>query len=128
MANNSEIFNFTIDSTLVAQLTHPGDSSVKTYYSENLKGDGYYGRSDGFHSVQYNLTGVIGNIAIQATLATIPTEEDWFTVTTSLHQASESNNNRSGSFIYNFTGNYVWLRVSVTDYTDGSVRSVVLNH
>ena len=37
--------------------THPGDSTPTTVTGENFKGDGYYGRSDGVHTVQYDYTG-----------------------------------------------------------------------
>ena len=33
--------------------THPGDSTTETVTGSNFKGDGYYGRSDGMHTVQY---------------------------------------------------------------------------
>ena len=44
------------------------------------KGDGFYGRSDGLHTVQASVTGFIGRISIQGTLEINPTESDWFTV------------------------------------------------
>ena len=60
MPANSETFNFVISSTNYTQLTHPGDSTVTTRTSDKLKGDGYYGRSDGLHSIQYNVNGFLG--------------------------------------------------------------------
>lgn len=129
MATNSEIFNFLIDTISYAQLTHPGDSSSEIRYSEKLRGDGYYGRSDGLHTVQFNLSGFLGTIKMQATLVTTPTEDDWFYAPTTEHTTlSTDDSNSTGSFIYNFTGNYTWVRVVVESWTDGTVRSVVLNH
>jgi hypothetical protein len=57
---------------ILSNQTHPGDSTPTIVTGEQFKGDGYYGRSDGFHSVQYNLAGFIGTIEIQATLAVSP--------------------------------------------------------
>jgi len=34
--------------TIVSATTHPGDSTAETVTSEKFKGDGYYGRSDGY--------------------------------------------------------------------------------
>ena len=34
--------------SILSNQTHVGDSSVQTHTSTNFKGDGYYGRSDGF--------------------------------------------------------------------------------
>lgn len=129
MPASSETFNFIVSGATVAQLTHSNDSTVQTQKSEKLKGDGYYGRADGFHTVQYNVTGFIGNIVVQATLATNPAEADWFTISTTDHESTATETDESdGSFIKNFTGNYVWLRIFVYDWTDGSVNSVILNH
>lgn len=129
MPANSETFNFTVSGTDVAQLTHPGDSSTETRTANKLKGDGYYGRADGLHTVQYNVVGFIGKIVVQATLAVDPAEADWFTLSATEHvSADDSSTNGDGSFIKNFTGNYVWVRIYVYDWTDGTVNSIVLNH
>ena len=121
MPSNSE--------TILSQQVHPGDSTVESVTGTKYKGDGYYGRTDGFHTVQYNLTGFIGTVSTQATLVVEPTDSDWFTVTSTLHtSANDSSANSNGSFIYNFTGNYVWVRSKVYDWTDGTVNSIILNH
>ena len=118
MPNNSEII-------LTAQ-THPGDSTEVTVTGEKYKGDGYYGRSDGFHTVQYTLTEFIGTVNIQATLATSPTDNDWFTVYTNTY-STVNDEGITASKVTNFTGNYVWIRAVVT-YTDGTINSIALNH
>jgi hypothetical protein len=129
MPANSEIFNFTVNGTDVAQLTHPSDSTSQTRTANKIKGDGYYGRADGFHTVQYNVAGFIGKIVVQATLAVTPAEADWFTLSATEHvSANDSSTNGDGSFIKNFTGNYVWIRIYVYDWTDGTVNSIILNH
>lgn len=129
MANNSEIFNFLHNSDTVTQITHLGDSSNMSLESDKLKGDGYYSRSDGIHTVQYNLNGFLGSIVVQGTLATAPIEEDWSTIASTMHQAViEDEITRNGGFIKNFTGNYVWVRIAITNWSDGSVTSIMLNH
>ena len=35
---------------------HPGDSTVQTVTGDNFKGDRYYGRADGVHTVQATYT------------------------------------------------------------------------
>jgi hypothetical protein len=137
MAANSEI--------ILSSNTHPGDSTTSTITSDAYKGDGYYGRSDGFHTVQVNLNGFIGRIEIQGTLAVDPTDEDWFTVslggsvtstvdTTGLVSSSTTTvvinytQNETSVKTYNFTGNYVWLRAKVLNWTDGTINSIALNH
>ena len=113
MPSNSEI--------ILSNQVHPGDSVVTTVTGEKYKGDGYYGRADGFHTVQYNVTGFSGTIKMQGTLATTPVETDYFDIT------GTDSTGSNGSFFKNFTGNYVWVRAVVT-YTDGTVQSILLNH
>ena len=112
--------------TILSATPHPSDSSVQTVTGEKFRGDGYYGRSDGFHTVQYNITGFIGTIAIQATLAIDPVDADWFTVYTQAYPVVNDEGTTT-SVITNFTGNYVWIR-SVVTYTDGTINSIELNH
>ena len=116
--------------TILEQITHPGDSATETVTGEKYKGDGYYGRSDGLHTVQYNLTGLNGSVTIQATLAVSPIEDDWFTVYTKTYALSGSQSdstNEKLSNLVNFTGNYVWIRARI-EYTDGTVNGIILNH
>ena len=113
MSSNSTI--------IMSQQTHPSDSTIQTVTGDKYKGDGYYGRSDGIHTVQYSYTDLQGTITIQGTLATTPTESDWFDV----HTYTETS--ATGSKVANFTGNYVWIRAKLV-YTAGSVTSIVLNH
>ena len=56
--------------------THPGDSTTETITGSNFRGDGYYGRADGLHTVQYDYNGLTGTITIQGTLATNPESTD----------------------------------------------------
>ena len=119
-----------ISETILSNQNHPGDSTTQTVTGEKFKGDGYYGRSDGLHTVQYTVSGFEGSIDIQATLATTPTDDDYFTVASAQHISTfeDSSNAKDGSFIYNFTGNYVWIRAKVHTWTDGNVSSITLNH
>jgi len=106
---------------ILTNQTHPGDSTTEIITGNAYKGDGYYGRSDGFHTVQYSFAGFTGTISIQATLEIDPMDDDWFTV----HNYTAAQ--ETASKIANFTGNYVWIR-SIVEYTDGTINSIVLNH
>lgn len=106
---------------LLSNHSHPGDSANETVTGDAVKGDGYYGRSDGVHTVQYTYTGLTGTIIIKATLAINPSDDDWFSV------HSYNAEQETASKIVNFTGNYVWIKATV-NYTDGSIESIMLNH
>ena len=134
MPSNSE--------TILTVNTHPGDSTTETVTGEKFKGDGYYGRSDGLHTIQINLSGFLGDIEMQGTLAVDPTADDWFTVTLGSGQTIDTTgkivsattskleytDNETSSKTYNLTGNYVWIRIYVSNWTDGTVNSIQLNH
>jgi|TARA_B110000971_G_C19761655_1_gene386744 hypothetical protein len=107
--------------TILSNQSHPGDSTTETVTGEKYKGDGYYGRADGFHTVQYNVTGFSGTVKMQGTLATVPVDADYFDI------SGTDETGTTGSFFKNFTGNYVWVR-AVVIYTDGTVQSILLNH
>jgi hypothetical protein len=114
--------------TILSNHVHTGDGVLITVIGNMFKGDGFYSRSDGFHTVQYTVTNFIGTASIQASLATVPTEQDWFTLAVSNHISDATDtNNSDGSHLKNFTGNYVWIRAMVL-YTAGSIDSIMLNH
>ena len=108
--------------TILSTQTHPGDSTVQTVTGEKFKGDGYYGRADGLHTIQYTLDNVRGSVTVQATLATNPTSSDWFDVYESVYL-----NETTGTFTSNFTGNYVWVR-GILEYTQGTLDTLKFNH
>jgi len=45
-----------------------------------IRADSYYGRTDGIHTVQVTVNNFTGSFGIQGTLATEPTESDWFDI------------------------------------------------
>ena len=45
-----------------------------------VPGDSYYGYTDGIHTVAVYGDNLSGRIIIQGTLATTPTEDDWFNI------------------------------------------------
>lgn len=116
-----------------------------TYFSEPVRGEGYYNGGDGLHTVQYDIYDFIGRIEMQGTLDSNPTASDWFTVelgagnnalsvdTTGL--ISESNitfvqysTATTSVKTYNFKGNYIWIRAKVSEWTEGTVNSIKFNH
>lgn len=114
MAANSEI--------ILTTNTHPGDSTSEGVTGDKFKGDGYYGRTDGLHTLQYSFSGFTGTLVIEATLAIDPVESDWFTIISRVVEQE------TDSQIQSVTGNYVWIRAKILNWTDGTLNSVVLNH
>ena len=110
-----------VSETILTNQVHPGDSTSVTVTGTKYKGDGYYGRADGFHTVQYNVAEFNGTIKMQGTLAITPAETDYFDI------AGTEEVGTDGTYFKNFTGNFVGVRVVAT-YTSGTIQSVLLNH
>lgn len=130
MSALSESLQFVVYTTATVEIMYPNTATgVMVYTSERIKGDGYYGGSDGFHTVSYTAAQTfIGTMTMQASLATEPAESDWFFI-----PETEQNytvlDARSTSTVdcYNFEGNFVWLRGYVA-IADGAVEAIQVNH
>ena len=129
---------------LLSANTHPGDST-SLLVGDKLKGDGFYGRADGFHTVSWSLNNFTGSVSVQGSLAVDPQDGDWvdipfeivsgdFSVTTTGRVTIQGNitkreyTNDTVIESYNFKGNFVWVRARIFDWTAGTVNSVLLNH
>lgn len=134
----------TYSKILLETTTHNHNDGVKNVTGPSLPGDGYYNRSDGIHTVQWTITDFVGKIKIQAALSNTPAEADWFDVSlgslteyavdttgkvsTVLTQSVSYVESTTGSFVHNFIGNYVWIRANVSEWTSGSVISILMSH
>ena len=95
------------------------------FVTDKNKGDGYYSQVDGVHTVAYHVNSTMtGSIKMQGSLATTPTEDDWFDIAGTTFTADQSTLVDSK----NFTGNFVWVRAKCTGMTAGSVSKILYNH
>lgn len=108
---------------------------------DKYQGDGYFGFSDGDHTVGFYFTDFVGRVSIEATLVDDPTSDDWFPVIfegeTNEYLEYTAVSPGEGLVVKNFNGNYVWVRAVVSrayifptpDLDEvGIVRKVVLVH
>ena len=95
------------------------------FVTAKQQGDGYYSQVDGVHTVAYHVNNTMtGSIKMQGSLATTPTEDDYFDITGTTFTADQSTLVDSK----NFTGNFVWVRAKCTGMTAGSVTKILYNH
>lgn len=95
------------------------------FVSDKQKGDGYYSQPDGVHTVAYKVDATLtGSIKMQGSLATTPTEDDWFDISGTTFTTDQSTTISTA----NFTGNFVWVRAKATSVTAGSITNIQLNH
>ena len=102
------------------------DGSSASFNGDKVKGDGYYGFSDGVHTVQTRVTSLVGTIKIQGSLKKDPADTDWVDVVTV--NDSDGSTAITNSFLNNFTGNFVWIRVAVSSFTAGTINNIFMAH
>jgi hypothetical protein len=120
--------SITVQETVVNE-TADGSTTITIDYTgfvtAKFQGDGYYSQADGIHTVAYHvLSTLTGLIKMQGSLATTPTETDWFDITGTTFTTDQS----TTIFSANFTGNFVWVRAKATGITAGSVTKILYNH
>lgn len=100
-----------------------------------VPGDSYYGYTDGIHTVAVYGQNLSGRVRIQGTLATHPTEDDWFDVLLS-GLPYKDYNEFTGVEGFTFTANLVFLRaildrdaLGITDVSQaGWIEKIYLNY
>ncbi len=98
-----------------------GTGTEMSKFSTEVKGDSYYGYTDGLHTIQVTYSQFIGRLRLQCTLAVEPTENDWFDIQPDNTNGRRFNENgyvqfnadnpANGSEAYTFQGNFAWVRV-----------------
>ena len=95
------------------------------FVTAKVKGDGYYSQTDGLHTVAYHVNATCtGSLKMQGSLATTPTEDDFFDIDDTTFTTDQSTTINS----VNFTGNFVWVRAKLTANTAGSVTKILFNN
>lgn len=137
-----------MSATSVTILTNQDELS---YSSDPIKADGYYGQTDGVHTVSVSVANFVGRIHLEGTLANNPTEDDWFPIYLTsgnsyreypINSAAPSGSNFIGDTIteaWTFRANILYLRARVdrtalnplpTSYDSsqhGTVTKILLN-
>lgn len=131
--------------TSTVSITYPNTATnALVYITDKIKGDGYFGGSDGLHTVFWNLSDFLGNVNVQGSLSSEPQDTDWvnikltpggtpYTVDTTglitIAGVETVSYNTATTTVksYNFTGNFVWLRGKVSNFTQGTVNVISIN-
>jgi len=92
----------------------------------------YLGNRD-LQTVNVKLSGVTGNIVIEASLASSPSNTDWFDVYKLVANANAPSNTASqlasnASVYTNIEGNFVYMRAKIEDFANGIVNFVKLSY
>lgn len=101
------------------------DGSSMSWFSVEQPAADYYGGFGGLQTVAVFLQEFQGRITIQATLDSTPdTESGWFDVTVLESVAEPLTENRS----INIPGNFVWMRVQVSEFSAGTISKMTVSY
>ena len=86
---------------------------------DKIRADGWYGYTDGLHTVAAYLANFTGRIWFEASIASDPKEEDWFPILVNnspfisfpkdtAHPTGQTGD--TGTFGMNILGSFTWLR------------------
>ncbi len=101
---------------------NPGNGAPYTVVGNTQPAAAYYLGNQDLQTVTYGLTRCTGNVIIEATLASSPTNEDWFKV----FQLETANSNIVS--YTNIEGNFVYIRAKVEDFNDGVVNYIKISY
>jgi hypothetical protein len=101
----------------------------QTYYStgtsitgERTPAASYYLGASNLQTLTWSFTAVTADISIQASLSEDPSTSDWFEVL-SIPASTLTENSFN-----NITGNFVWLRAVVSNFTTGVIQYIKVSY
>lgn len=114
---------------LLPQTTYNGGGTANIY---DVTGNAqpaaaYYLGNNDLQTISYGFTNVTGTLEIEATLASEPGSGDWFKVY-ELEADNSSNTNSTVTSYQNITGNFVYMRARLKDFSSGVVQYVKLTY
>ena len=101
---------------------NPGNGAPYTVTGEAQPAAADYLGNQDLQTVNYALSNCTGNIIIEATLASNPTDTDWFKVYE--FEAVTANT----STYTNIDGNFVYIRAKVEDFNNGIVNFIKVSY
>lgn len=140
----SQNLEFVVNGTTTTSVVYPlTTTTAQTFTSSPVKAANYYGINNTIQTVEVRVTDFVGTVTLQATLAVDPVELDWFPIdlrgqeytvdTTGLVSKAVKkqiayNTATSKTEVYNFEGNYIWLRGKISAFTEGTVNGITVNY
>jgi|TARA_B110000908_G_scaffold21207_1_gene23895 hypothetical protein len=115
------------------------NQALLSYSGTNIKADGYYGQTDGVHTVAATVSNFQGRIYLEGSLATEPTDTDWFPIYLTSGNtykqypvtAVPSGANALGDTTteaWTFRANLLWIRARVDRTHLSAANYVIADH
>ena len=113
--------------TLLPETEYNGTAA---FNGDRQKGVGYYKSSSSTQSIRFQTNDFAGAITIQGCLDADPTQDsDWFDAYVFPgDSAVDGSTAITTDYSITLTGNFVWLRATVSAFTGGTINSVTLTY
>lgn len=100
------------------------DGSSLDFSSDPVESVGYYQGYGSIQTVTIRLTDFRGTVKLVATLGDDPAQSAWFDVEEFDYTSSATTLTIAPSY----TGNFVWLRADIIDFTAGTINFVTVSY
>lgn len=115
--------------TLLPETVYKNDGTAQPYdvTGDTVQAASYYLGNQDLQTVSFSFSEVTGNLVIEGTLASTPSDDDWFKVYEVSANNSANTNANLKSFT-NLTGNFVYMRAKINDFNHGVVNFVKVSY
>ena len=112
---------------------NPGNGAPYTVTGNSQPAAAYFLGNQDLQTLNLRVTECTGNIVLEATLASSPTNPDWFKVYELEANANAPANSASyiasnASLYSNIEGNFVYVRAKIEDFQGGAVNYVKISY
>ena len=103
------------------------DGSSTDFYGDPKPAANYFRGRGSVQTVTYDFDGFVGDVQIEATLDSDPNSAStvWIAVD---EIGSDTSTQFTGRYSTTLTGNYTWLRVRVTDFSDNIIKLITVTY
>jgi hypothetical protein len=100
------------------------DGSSQDWAGDAVEAANYYQGRGGLQTVLINVTSVVAEIIIEATLDSVAQTATWFETYT----IGDSSSAVTGYYSVNIPGNFAWIRARVVGFDGGTINSVTISY
>ncbi len=100
------------------------DGAASSFSGVPQKAAAYYSKLKKSQTISWYLTGLVAIVNIEATLDDNSATSNYFTI----HTIGDGVNPLTENDFTNLEGNYTWIRVTVTNFTAGTISKVSLGY
>lgn len=109
--------------TTLILLPETSYSSSSTIVGERQPACAYYSSGKDLQTVTWKINNLTATMSVQASLVTDPTTDaDWFTVYNLVCSST------SQISFTNITGNFVWIRARITNFSQGTIENMKVSY